>query len=128
MMIAFSFAHFRVGTALRSFTSFSFFFFFPSLISSSAEHSCAHWRVAGTVLHILLVSNKMRFFQVCVGMSEKYRTKSLRFLSVRACVEFGGCFVLTMFAPNFPALGSNNLCCRLFRTGLKFLFFCCCPF
>lgn len=85
MMIAFSFAHFLVGTALRSFTSFILFSFVDYLRRLALSRTLE----SGAAFHVLLVLNKMCFFRVCVcvGMSEKYRTKSLRFLSVKSCVE-----------------------------------------
>lgn len=85
-MIAFSFAHFLVGTALRSFTSFILFSFVDYLRRLALSRTSLE---SGAAFHVLLVLNKMCFFRVCVcvGMSEKYRTKSLRFLSVKSCVE-----------------------------------------
>lgn len=127
-MIAFSFAHFLVGTALRSFTSFILFSFVDYLRRLALSHTLE----SGAAFHVLLVLNKMCFFPcVCVGGYEweiSHKIFALPFREVLRRVEVVGCFVLTMFAPNFPALGSNNLYCRLFRTGLKFLFSCCCPF
>lgn len=61
-MIAFSFAHFLVGTALRSFTSFILFSFVDYLRRLALSHTLE----SGTAFHVLLVLNRMCFFRVCV--------------------------------------------------------------
>lgn len=117
-MIAFSFAHFLVGTALRSFTSFILFSFVDYLRRLALSRTLE----SGAAFHVLLVLNKMFFSCVCVCGYEweiSHKIFALPFREVLRRVEVVGCFVLTMFAPNFPALGSNNLYCRLFSHGAQ---------
>lgn len=73
-MIAFSFAHFLVGTALRSFTSFILFSFVDYLRRLALSRTLE----SGAAFHVLLVLNKMCFFPcVCVGGYERNIAQNL---------------------------------------------------
>lgn len=89
-MIAFSFAHFLVGTALRSFTSFILFSFVDYLCRWALSRTLE----SGAALHVPLVSNKMSFFHVCVGVWVRNVAQNL-------CASFPSSLASSLWAASF---------------------------